>query len=241
MEKIVLIGKERYEQQQAQLIDFVDDKKTNDLLNDIENNPHVFVLACLMQRQINYKKAWTIPQKIFDILGTYEIEKLSLHSAEEYVKLFRDNNLHRFNVNMALTFHHAVLDIKNKYHSNVSVIWKNEPSSATVVYHFLQFKGCGIKIATMAANILARAFKIKFSDYYSIDISPDVHVLRVMKRMGYIPENNREMVIYKARELNPEFPGIIDFSCWEIGRKYCRPTNPKCDICIVKNECKKLI
>ena len=241
MERIVLLGQEHYEQQKAESVDLIDDKRINDLLIDIENNPHVFVLACLMQRQINYKKAWAIPQKIFDILGTHEIEKLSQHSLEEYEKIFKNNNLHRYNADMAHIFQNAVVDIENKYDGNVSAIWKNEPSSATVVYHFLQFKGCGIKIATMAANILARVFKIKFSDYYSIDISPDVHVLRVMERMGYISEKNREMVIYKARELNPGFPGIIDFSCWEIGRKYCRPTNPQCENCIVKNECKKVI
>ena len=60
--------------------------------------------------------------------------------------------------------------------------------------------------------------------------------------MGFVPKNaDNTMVVYKARELNPDFPGIIDFSCWEIGRTYCRPKNPKCAECIVKNENKKII
>lgn len=92
----------------------------------------------------------------------------------------------------------------------------------------------------MAANILARNFKVSFSDYYSIDISPDVHIIRVMKRMGFVPKDaSNEMIVYKARELNPEFPGVIDFSCWEIGRIWCRPNDPICDECIVASECQK--
>ena len=91
----------------------------------------------------------------------------------------------------------------------------------------------------MAANILARNFKIPMSDYYSIDISPDVHVNRVMKRLGYVDDDaSREQIIYKAREINPEFPGIIDLVCFEVGREYCRPKNPKCEECSLKNECK---
>lgn len=76
----------------------------------------------------------------------------------------------------------------------------------------------------MAANILARQFKTPFSDYYSIDISPDVHILRVMRRTGLVsPNAELDSVIYKARELCPEFPGIIDFSCWEIAELIADP------------------
>ena len=99
-----------------------------------------------------------------------------------------------------------------------------------------------MKIATMIANILVRDFHVEMSDYCSIDISPDTHVMRVMKRLGLVNEKaERENVVYKARELNPDFPGIIDYSCWEIGREWCHPTNPECDKCIVKNVCNKML
>ena len=91
----------------------------------------------------------------------------------------------------------------------------------------------------MATNILARQFKIPFSDYYSIDVSPDVHVKRVMYRNGLVNKNaSNEEILYKARELYPEFPGIIDYSLWEVGRNWCKPTNPECDNCILKASCR---
>ena len=94
----------------------------------------------------------------------------------------------------------------------------------------------------MTANILARHFKIEFSDYYSIDISPDIHIIEFCVEWDLsLKRADNTMIIYKARELNPEFPGIIDFSCWEIGRNYCRQTNPDCKNCIVKDECEKNI
>ena len=211
-------------------------------MNDIEENPHVYVLACLMDRQIKAEKAWAIPQIIFDKLGTHKINELVDIKKETFTNIFVKNKLHRFNTEMANTFYFGIQNIKEKYKNNASNIWNGEPSSASVVYKFLEFKGCGIKIATMATNILARQFKIKFSDYYSIDISPDVHIKRVLARMGFVePDPSPELVIYKARELYPQFPGIIDFSCWEIGKTWCKPTNPDCVNCIIKDDCKKVI
>ena len=53
--------------------------------------------------------------------------------------------------------------------------------------------------------------------------------------------DNNDKIIYKAREMCPEFPGIIDYSLWEIGRKWCRPNDPECKNCIVTSECPMII
>ena len=241
-EKIVEIAKERFTNIDSQTVHFTGDEGIDLFLNDLKKFPHAFVLACFMDRQIKAERAWRIPYIVCEKLGTFDIENLSEITLSDYISLFESEKLHRFNKTMAEIFHNAVIKINCDYHGDASLIWSDSPSSAAVVYKFLEFKGSGIKISTMAANILARQFKIPFSDYYSIDISPDVHIKRVMKRMGYVPENaDNDMIIYKARELNPEFPGIIDFSCWEIGRKWCKPNNPNCENCIVIDDCKRII
>ncbi|OPX92507.1 MAG: Endonuclease III [Pelotomaculum sp. PtaB.Bin104] len=238
---LVTIGKERFADQVRKTVHLVDDKEQNDFLNDIEHFPHAYVLACVMDRQLKSERAWAIPHRIKEIIGSFDMPALQAVSLDEYKKIFSDNALHRYNEIMADVFYSAAQDIAAKYDGDASRIWSDRPSSAKVVYDFLQFKGVGPKIATMAANILARQFKIPFSDYYSIDISTDVHILRVLRRTGLVSPNAEiDSVVYKARELCPEFPGIIDFSCWEIGRAYCRPNNPNCRECIIKDECKKV-
>lgn len=216
------------------------DKQQNDFLNDLEKYPHAFVLACLMDRQINAERAWGIPYTIKEKIGSFDINELKEKGLEFYTKLFKDEKLHRFNDEMAKIFYKGICRIAEKYQGKASKIWENNPSSAAVVYRFLEFDGCGIKIATMAANILARQFKITMSDYCSIDISPDVHIKRVMWRLGFVGENSsNDLIIYKAREIYPKFPGIIDFVCWHIGRKFCRPnfTECKCKECDMNKVC----
>ena len=237
---LVSIAKRKFENPTNDAVYFVNDYDANAFLNDLENFPHAYVLACLMDRQIKAERAWKIPYEIFKEIGSFNIKDLNKIELKNLKQIFNEKKLHRFNDTMADIFHAGVADIQEKYKGNAANIWSNCPSSSAVVYRFLEFKGGGVKIATMAANILAREFKISFSDYYSIDISPDVHIVRVMKRMGFVPNNaTNDMIIYKARELNPDFPGIIDSSCWEIGRKWCKPKNPLCDECIVQSGCKK--
>ena len=48
---------------------------------------------------------------------------------EKYTEIFNENNLHRFNNEMASIFYAGVQDIKIKYDGFVSNIWLNRPSS----------------------------------------------------------------------------------------------------------------
>jgi len=238
---LVTLARQRFMNSERETVHLVDNPEINAFLNDIEQYPHAYVLACLMDRQIKAEKAWSIPFYVKEAVGSFTLDKLASCSLYFYQNLFIDQSFHRFNVDMAGVFFSGVHHIIKHYDGDASIIWSGNPSSAAVVYRFLQFKGCGIKIATMATNILARQFKVPLSDYYSIDISPDVHIDRVLKRAGLVNKDaSREEIIYKAREMNPDFPGIIDFSCWEIGRQFCRSQNPLCEQCPINSQCKRI-
>ena len=222
-----------------QPIQFTKDPNADALLNDLENYPHAFVLACVMDRQIKAERAWLIPYRISEKIGGFSMDLLSGLSREDVYRLMSEPEpLHRFVDKMADHFYSAVQLIKNNYAGDAARIWSGKPSSAEVVYRFFEFEGVCPKIGSMAANILARDFKIPFSDYYSIDISADVHVRRVFSRLSLCPPNvSVEQVIYKARALYPEFPGMMDLPCWEIGRNWCKPRNPMCGGCYMNDIC----
>lgn len=223
-------------------LEFTKNLEADELLNNLKEFPHAFILACVMDRQMPADRAWLIPYKISKELDGFEFTKLLGLSLEKVKEIFKTRNLHRFNDIMAENFYLGIQKIHIEYNDNASNIWKNKPKSATIVRRFLEFKGVGIKIATMATNILAREFKIPMKDYICIDVSPDVHVKRVFKRLGFIPEDaSTDELIYCARELNPQYPGIFDLSCWMIGKNWCRPKNPKCDKCYLNVSCPKLI
>jgi len=216
-------------------------RKAEDLLNDISNYPHAFVLACVMDRQTSSNRAWLIPYKFSRELGGLQFSKLSQLDLDWTRSFFINNHLHRFPEIMANNFYSAIKRIGEQYQGNAANIWCNSPKSATLVCNFLQFEGVGIKIATMAANILVRNFKIPVADRHCIDISRDVHVKRVFTRLGFIGKDAGESeLMYCARGLNPEYPGVFDLSAWEIGKNWCKPTNPLCNSCYLDAQCPKV-
>lgn len=223
-------------------VEFTKHAEADKLLNDLDGHPHAYVLACIMDRQIKAERAWLIPYRLKEKLGNFSMETLSSLSHADLRKLMtKPEPLHRFVDKMTDFFFKAVGRIARQYEGEASRIWKDRPSSATVVYRFLEFDGVGPKIASMAANILAREFKIPFSDYYSIDISADVHVRRVFGRLGLAPNDATvEQLIFRARGLHPEFPGLMDFPTWEIGRNWCKPRNPDCGRCFMEDLCENV-
>jgi endonuclease-3 len=213
--------------------------EANALVNDIARYPHAFVLACIMDRQVKAERAWTIPYEVQERVGGFSFTTLAALTPRQIARhLVKPKPLHRFPARMASYFHSAIRRIEHQYQGDASRIWQCKPSSAEVVRRFLAFDGVGPKIATMAANILARDFKIPMSDYYSIDISVDVHVRRVFARLGLVAKNaSAEELIYTARAIEPSFPGLLDLPAWEIGRHWCKPRRPLCSECYMCRTC----
>lgn len=140
-----------------QPIQFTREPHADSLLNDLANHPNAFVLACVMDRQVRAERAWLIPYRISEKLGAFSMQALGALLKEDVNHLMRaPKPLHRFVDMMANHFYSAVQWIKEKYGGDASRIWANKPSSAEVVCRFLEFKGVGPKIGSMAANILAR-------------------------------------------------------------------------------------
>ena len=224
-------------------------KNADMLVRDIINYPQAYLLACLMDSGVDADIAWGIPYRVYLELGSFDIDDLFHVKEEEYINMFSGvNKWHRYPINKAKYFYSAVQKIVNNefMHGDASRIWANKPSSYNVVSRYMDFKGCGFKIANMASNILYTHFGVEFSDYSSIDIAPDAHTMRVFQRLGLIPhvedlEIARIYTILKARELHPEFPGIVDYICWVVGREYCHPRNPKCGSCKFVQFCEKKI
>jgi endonuclease-3 len=222
-----------------QLVRFTKVPEADALLNDLTDHPHAFVLACVMDRQVKAERAWLIPYRMSEKLRGFSMAILHLLSRADVDRMMKyPEPLHRFVDKMSGIFHSAVQRIDGQYAGDASCIWNAKPSSAEVVYRFLEFDGVGPKIASMATNILAREFKVPLADYFSIDISADVHVRRVFSRLGLCAVGATvEQVVYKAKALHPEFPGMMDLPSWEIGRNWCKARGPECSGCYMSDVC----
>lgn len=207
-------------------------------LEKFKKYPHFFVISCLMDRQIKAENAWSIPYIIETELKTPNIKKWYKYSQENFFDIFSKKTKHRFKHNMADVFYKAVKKIVDEYNGNAALIWEDAENCADVICRFLEFEGCGIKIATMAVNMLTRVMKVNLSHKESIDISPDLQVRKVMLNLGLIDKRaTREIILYRARDIYPKFPGMLDSFFWKIGKNYCIPKRKRCDDCPIADLC----
>lgn len=157
-------------------------------------------------------------------------------------KIFFSESLHRFNKVMAEVFYKAIQKVEKDFKGDASMIWRDNMSCGIIMERFIQFEGVGVKIASMATNCLLREYKLPLKDQSWLDISPDVHITRIFKRLGLVRKDcSIEEIIFCARKLNPSYPGVFDLPSWEIGRKWCHPNNPDCQSCYLSRHCKKNI
>ena len=222
--ELIRLGQERFESPPGELVDETGNPEANRLLNDLNGHPHIFVLGCLAMVIVSAKRAWLMPYELGNRLRGHSFDQMAAQPEKAVLRaMTQPTPLHAYPQRMAERASSALRRIRRDYGGDASRIWSGCPSSAEVVFRFLQFDGFGPKLACMTANLLVRDFGVRLSDHYSIDVSVDVHVRRIFPRAGLVPEHSSdEALIYKARAINPEYPGVIDFPVWEIGNRWCR-------------------
>ncbi len=201
IEFLIKVGRDRLNSSRSKINFETGIPEAENILNNLEEYPHIFVLACVMDRQIKAGRAWSIPYLVGKSIGGWKFENFLNLSASEIKEIFNKNKLHRFNDKMAQCFYSAINDIKHNYNGNAKNIWANNPKSALVIRRFLEFKGVGIKIANMATNILARDFKIKMQEYSSIDVAPDIQVKKYfMQFQKHILKNGARLIVAPMKD-----------------------------------------
>lgn len=221
------------------VVPFTGDEKLDRKLNNLRRAPHLFVIGCVADYQVKAEKAWRIPLAIAERAGGTSFRRMNQLSKRSIRAVLKGPPaMHRFPGAVADRIRATMDRIESQYGGNASRIWAGKPSSALVVYRFLEFHGIGQKVSNMAVNILARDLGVAFADKYSIDISVDVHVRRVLTRLGVVPPRSSiEQVSYAARALHPKYPGLLDRPCFHIGRTWCRPKRPLCSECPMNGCC----
>ena len=217
-------------------------KAYSEKVADLKNYPHLFVLCCMMDTGMNSDKAWIIPYKLSQELlnGELTFSAFASLGEEAIVQAFENGKFHRYKTVKGKDFYSAIQKIANEYEGDASAIWRDNPDSSLIISRFLEFDGCGIKIASMAINLLYRNYKVPMSNLSSIEVSPDVHVRRIFYRTGLVNNSvvSDPQIIYAARFLNPDYPGIIDRLSWMLGKtKICTDQAPQCENCPLQTAC----
>ena len=83
--------------------------QANNLVRNIEEYPHAFVLACLMDTGVDADVAWTIPYRVYQEIGTFKIDELYKIELPKYKDMFSgEKKWHRYPVRSAEIFYDGV-------------------------------------------------------------------------------------------------------------------------------------
>jgi DNA-directed RNA polymerase subunit beta len=194
----------------------------------ITSNPLALVIAvCCMRYGIQSANSYKAPQEIEKKFGL-DVNVLAKCSKEDLKNCIIGQSAS----SAAATIIDFCKVIVEKYGGKVEKFWADK-SAKEVKEEADKIFGIGEKIASLLVNMLHRNAKAlpyakPFEDKNNIDISADVHVCNIMEKLGLISDSSdKEKVIKKARELNPKYPGQLDFPLWLLDDKLGKGASKK--------------
>ena len=209
----------------------------------IKEDPFAFALAGVLDRGTKAELIWTIPYYIKKQLGELNPHFFAKAPIEDLEEIFRKLPKKPRHMNAApYTVRGLSEIIVNECNGRTQRLWENKSSKA-VKATFERIYGVGPGIASMIILLLERWFRVHFDDidHRNMDVKPDVHIMRVFQRLGFISESNSNSALEAARRLNPDYPGALDSPAWVIGRNWCTAFLAQCNRCPLNDCCPKIL
>lgn len=230
-------AEELEERQKNQVTIFTPDKNADAL---VRNDGFAFLLAVIADMGIKAERAWAIPYELQTRIGHLEPARFLVESETIYTAFQQLPKLHRFVDKVSNWFVEAAKLVVEKYDGEADHIWADQPTAIMLRNRLVAFPGIGQKKAAMAVEILARDLGKQLRGLSGSDVAYDVHLRRVFLRTGLANRDDVSHMVEAARSLYPERPGALDFPAWDIGRTWCKPTDPDCAGCPLTVGCLRL-
>lgn len=178
-----------------------------------------------------------------DYLNTYQLVVMVILSAQdsdrninkiapELFRAFPDlQSLAKANAEMLYPFVSKVRNFgnKTKWLLEIATTLKADKNIPKTMEELTALPGIGRK----SANVIMRETGVP-----AAGIIVDLHVVRVAPRLGAATGTDPKKIEKQLMDaLDPKDWGEVGMAISFLGREICRPTNPKCTECVMKNVC----
>ena len=191
-----------------------------------------FLVSLISNRGIQWERSLIFPEEILRRSGSQKIVEccLSLGVAGLIDVISAKPALHRWITPLSEAVYLAMRAVQDTYEDDVRNLWNDCPAGAELQTRLKSFKGIGSKISALGTRQLALSFGVELADgLESIDVSPDVHVVRVFRRLKLTDNDDPKSAIEAARRLSDE-PVTMD-GAWVVGMRWCHASRPRCGTC----------
>ena len=210
----------------------------NDLL---VNDPWGFLCGVICDYQMPADRAWATPYNLAQRLGGWTVDIVAADPVAVRQAFIGPPAIHRFPNQTSDFVVEGARRVIAEYGGDAGAVWQDQPTARELQGRLVQFKGISQKKAAMAVEILYAQLGVSIREMEGSDIAYDVHVRRVMLRTGLAERDNVNHMVDQARLHHPDRPGALDLPMWEIGRTWCRKTDPECEVCVISDVCPRFV
>lgn len=207
-------------------------------------NANEFLISVILDRGVLADAvAWSSGRLAYHVIGEPFWQQLADMEAKRLRNFLRYGKggkaLHRYIEQFTRILPEAGRYMVEHYDGDARRIW-NGVDVPTARERLNEIPGIGPALADMTVLILVRNYGLLGGKAALKELRPklDMQVRRVFLRTGLVQLNaSDEDHFAVAQQLSSKYPAALDAPAWEIGSKYCKPQNPKCDECPLASRC----